>query len=183
MRKLRLVIGMGLILVILSFLGWFFLEYKSIRQGIYRLVDLPQEDLGELSFNLGESDRVELVLIRGIYLNKKKNLKFLSLDNQGNPVVFKMYSGEVDEEYKIKVMVEADEKDSYAIVEFNVNELISKIKKDDLIELYIVKNQATEEFLNRMQARDENELEIVGLIKGFFGYRNLVLPVFMVEVL
>lgn len=183
MKRLVSIIGIGLMLVVLSFLGWFFLEYRNIRQGIYQLADLPKEDLGEFRLNLGGDDSLELGFVRGIYLGKKKNLEFLSLDNQGNPVLFKMYSGEFDEDYKIKMMVEADEEGSYGIVEFNGNELISKIKENDLMELYVVKEATTEEFLNRMQAGDENELELIGLIKGFFGYRNLVLPVFMVNIL
>ncbi len=150
---------------------------------MYQLVNLNDNESTSLTFGINENDSLKLEAIKAVYLSKKDSLKFLSLDTKGNPVIFKVYIGEFGEDHKIKMLMEADEEDSYGIVELNSNELMSRIKENDLMELYIVKEAVTEEFLDRMQAGDENELELIDLIKGFFGYRNLVLPLYMVEIL
>jgi len=135
-------------------------------------------------------------------------LSFLGLDKGRNLVLFSVYGGWNGEEESLVKILSSNGEEIYAIEDFTSDELLKMLEEREIVELHVIKkiditddfeaeNESVSKLINlfinqeakasellaRFQEVNQGEDEVVSLVKGFWGYRDTVLPVFLFNLL
>jgi len=210
-------------LLIFCSLIWIFIEYWQIRSGFLKIADksvIVEKFESVKTGDEGES-RINGKVVRAIYLGKKKikckkdleaqicllRLKFLSIDGDGNPLVYWAYGGawQGDKKYQVRGVYPQEESEfepGSGVVLLNDEELLKQLdltsevglavmtQKSDLllddnamplIDLEEKSYNRVVDFLNKIEQKEINQL--ISFFHALFYYRDIVLPVVFIEFL
>ncbi len=204
-----------LVLVFIIVIGML-LEYWQIRSGFSKMAGksvIVEEFLFQGVSGEGKSEP-DGKIIRAIYLGKKKTeckkdsgaqncftrLKFLSIDANGNPLVYWIYGG--GEQNQIGVYLQEEDEVGSPILWVNRNKLIDQLNldKDKEVGLVVLERKADSlfddkltsaielieeqgdilrDFFVNIEVKEANQL--VGFWNSLFGYRKMTLPVVLID--
>ena len=210
-------LGIFLLILFFTIVVGMLLEYWQIRSGFSKMAG-KSVFVEEFSFQeVGGNGKFESdgKAIRAVYLGKKKieckkdsggencftRLKFLSIDANGNPLVYWIYGG--GEQNQIGVYLQEEEGEiGSPILWMDSNKLIGQLNlnKDKEVGLVVLNKKvdsffndkfisATElveeqsdilrDFFANIEVKNANQL--VGFWKSLFSYRKMTLPVVFID--
>jgi hypothetical protein len=208
-------LGIFLLVLVFIIVIEMLLEYWQIRSGFSKMAG-KSVIIEEFTFKEGGGGEKQPdgKIIRAIYLGKKKTeckkdsgaqncftrLKFLSIDANGNPLVYWIYGG--GEQNQIGVYLQEEGEAGSPIAWVNSNKLIDQLNLDkdkevglvvldrkvdslfddkltSAIELIEEQGDILRDFFVNIEVKEANQL--VGFWNSLFGYRKMTLPVVFID--